>query len=184
MFKVIVSLVVAMTATTALLTWAEPSTTAAQSLVPALAAEQAQRVVTTDVQMRLGRWHQIEVAVHPGLPGIRGNTLAAISSADQFHFLVGASGSVRATAAWVEQESIGEPTDVVRVGVACAANAAGLTASQRVTLGALLSELNHRCAPPDGWRPVSVRDRPDSHGRLGGFAGMLRIIFAEVGLTV
>ena len=183
MLKVIVSLVVAMTTTTALLTWAEPSTTAAQSLVPALAAEQAQRVVATDVQVRLGRWHQIELAVHPGLPDIRSNSLAAISSADRFHFLVSATGSVRATASWAEQESIGEPADVVRVGVACAANATGLTASQRVTLGALLTELDRRCAPPEGWRPVSVRDRPDGHTSLAGFVGMLRLVLAEVGLA-
>jgi hypothetical protein len=182
MFKVITSLVVAMTATAALLIWVEPSRTTAQSLVPILAAEQAERVVTQDVDVSHGRWCQIDVAVCNDLTVARTNTLAAIAPvADRFHFIVGANGWVRATAAWQRQAAIGQPPDVVRIGVACDAREHNLTTSQRTALEALLVELYDRCAPPNGWRTASV---DDEDGRTDGPTRVLRGIVAGLSPAV
>jgi hypothetical protein len=169
MFKVIASLVVTMTVTTGLLIWIEPSTTTAQELVPALAVEQAQRVVATEALIPTGRWYQIDVGICPEPRVSRSSTLVAMTSDDPFHFVVSTNGHVRATAFWHQQLAIGELSDVVRIGVACHCGKGELSMSQQAALEALIVELSHRCAPPDGWRAVSFHDALD-----GGWLADLR----------
>ncbi len=158
MFKVIASLVVTMTVTTSLLILIEPSATTAQELVPALAVEQAQRVVETQALISVGRWYQIDVGICSEQRVNRASTLVAMASDDPFHFVVSANGHVRATAFWHQQKAIGELSDVVRIGVACLHDDGELSKSQQTALEALIVELSHRCAPPEGWRAVSFHD--------------------------
>jgi hypothetical protein len=167
MFKVMALLVAAMTVTTALLIWIEPSRTSAQVLVPALAAEQAQRVVATDRLIPTGRWFEINVGICADRRARRSNVLAAIAPNEQFHFVVMPNGHVQATAAWHHQESIGELYDVVQIGVGCHQADGFLSASQRTALEALLLELSHRCAPPNGWRTVSFHNAIDGNWLAG-----------------
>lgn len=170
MVKVLALLVVAMTITAALLVWIEPSSTSAQDIVPLLAAQQAERVVAFDVGVPEGRWRQIEVAMFPNASAVRFSTLTAIMPRDRFHFVVGANGFIRATTFWLGQEGIGEPSDIVRVGVACEPNSP-VSFVQKLALEALLNELERQCSPPGVRLSVLVqnaRDAGDAGGKLDG----------------
>jgi hypothetical protein len=168
MFKVMALLVVAMTITAAVLVWIEPNSTSAQDIAPLLAAQQAERVVAFDAAVPPGRWSQVEVVTYPDSPAGRSSMLTAVSRPDRFHFVVGETGFIRATTFWLEQEGIGEPPDVVRVGVACETNGP-VSFVQRLALEALLAELDRQCSPPGGRLTfVSVHDPGglDELGRL------------------
>lgn len=181
MFRVLASLVVAMTITAGLLILIEPSQSTAQALLPQLAAEQAQRAVSRDLRVGLGRWHQIDVAPCPLPTGPRSMALAAITSTDQFHFVITATGLVQATGSWLGQQAIGQPADVVRIGVASEGAEDNLSLGQRVALEALLRELHTLLAPTAGWRPVSVQSAPLAETLNRSLAHTLKAILAEIG---
>lgn len=181
MFKVLASLVVAMTVTTVLLAWVEPSSTSAQDLVPSLAAEQAQRVVTEEVEVTAGRWRQIDVAVCASDRLGPRRTLTALRDGSGFHFIVGNDGMARATRLWLAQRSIGEPPDAVRIAVA-EGRSGSASVAQQVALRALLLEISQECAPPGGWRAIRVHDADDGHER-SPLAGVIRNMLLQVGLT-
>jgi hypothetical protein len=181
MFRVLASLVVAMTITAGLLILIEPSQSTAQVLVPQLAAEQAQRVVSRDLRVGLGRWHQIDVAPCPPPTGARSMALAAITATDQFHFVITATGLVHATGSWLGQQAIGQPSDVVRIGVACDGTEENLSLGQRAALEALLRELHTLLSTTAGWRSVSVQSAPLAETLNRSLARTLKAILAEIG---
>ncbi len=170
-----------MTITAGLLILIEPSQSTAQALLPELAAEQAQRAVIRDLRVGLGHWHQIDVAPCSLPTGTRSMALAAISSTDQFHFVITGTGLVHTTGSWLAQQAIGQPSDVIRIGVACEGTQEDLGLGQRVALGALLRELHTLLSTSAGWRPVSVQSTPLAEALNRSLAHALRTILAEIG---
>ncbi len=180
MFRVLASLVVAMTVTAGLLILIEPSQSTAEALLPQLAAEQAQRAVSRDVRVGLGRWHQIDVAPCPPPTGPRSMALAAIASTDQFHFVITATGLVQTTGSWLGQQAIGQPGDVVRIGVACDRGGDDLSLGQRVALQALLRELHALLSTTAGWRSISIQSTPLTETLNRSLARTLKAILADI----
>ncbi len=146
MFRALASLIFAMTACAALLTWMAPADPASVALNdPEFPRVQAHEAVALDREVKAMDWDEIELVLPFSAPQGDATSLVATRSRG-FHFLVSPGGAVRSASAWKRQIRGDRSTAAILVAVSPAAGAEGMPVSQWIGLRALLGELLDRSA--------------------------------------
>jgi len=147
------------------LSWLDPSLPAGfNSLACCEIVELAREVVTQDVVVDTGRWHEIEVA--PDRPRARSTMLSAIANKpiqdgsvqegttqarsprrgedpSRWHFHIAPDGRPIRGANWRDQRKIGNTPSAIRIGLETASSSgASITSAQWLCLRALVSAIN------------------------------------------
>ncbi len=157
MFKTLLALAVAMTATTALLGWVDPSVTL---LEPVATVEgvlpTARELVGRRVGANPGRWQRIEVALS-ARPAPSSRMLTANLDRNDHHFSVDERGRLSSTHRWREQTRIGDRSDTIRIRVSSMNEGAELSEAQLNALRALVLALDEAVSPPENHLSVTLQ---------------------------
>ncbi len=152
----LVCLVGAMTGTSALLGWIDPS--------PAIRAEappletvlrQARSLVTADVVIREAQWRKIEILAGPASAGSAAY-LTATAYHSTYHFHVDLEGRPTRASGWSYQHSFDEQPRAVRVQVACWKPHQPMSRAQWQSVRALIAELREAIATQGMDLPVCL----------------------------
>jgi len=143
--KTLGSLVIAMTTTSALLGWIDPSPSAPES-VPSYESmlAPARGVVGDDVSIRLDQW--ASVGVVPG-PASTPNRLVATANRVASHFVVDLDGRFTRTPHWERQQHLPDAPSSVTIEVECAAEGRPMTRAQWYAVRALFAAVTSLVAP-------------------------------------
>ncbi len=156
MYKTLACLAAAMTGTSILLGWmdpsklpsAEPPTPLEISLWTDLAVGRPSSTGNRD-----GRWQAIEVVGTPA-PAWEGAMLAARGAGASYHFFVDRQGRPSRSKLWHEQEDVADNPRTVRISVAPNGGDAAASAAQRLCIEGLLEALGSTLAGGENQLPV------------------------------
>ncbi|MGD2108214.1 MAG: hypothetical protein PVI86_02360 [Phycisphaerae bacterium] len=156
MLKTLASLAVAMTATSVLLGWMDPSPPLPDDAPSAAElAELGESLVAEGIALRAGRWDTIEI-VAGDAADVGGAYLAAPSRNDT-HFLVGYSGRPSRTPQWVRQESAASDARTIRIEVARPKHGSGMSRVQWHAVRGLVASLHTRLSAEPVALPVLLQ---------------------------
>lgn len=158
MFKTLGFLVVAMTAASALLGWADPSVDQSE---PELTAQQvlsrATSLVNKNVDIRFGHWLDIDILSGPPVQH-SGRLLTASADTDQAHFYVDEMGHLYRGVMWRYQEASNEEPDSIRIRVSSPGEHQPMSAAQWTGLRALISSLNQSLSGSENSMPAYLEE--------------------------
>lgn len=157
MFKTLAALAVAMTATTALLGWVDPSVplpdfvATVEDVLPV-----ARDLVADGLGLRSAGWRTIEVAsIGENAPADR--MLAAAPHRRDHHFAVDRRGRVSNTRAWREQAQLIDTPNTIRIRLMLVNDGAEPTPAQLSALRALVLALDEAVGSTDIRLAVTAR---------------------------
>lgn len=140
MLKTLACLAVAMTATSALLGWIDPSEPLpADSLSSGELADLGQSLVVDGINLHEGRWNKIEIVA-----GHTSDTAApylTATSGSSTHFLVDLNGRPGRTPQWVRQAALNRDTHAVVIEVARRSDSSGMSRVQWQAVQSLVAAL-------------------------------------------
>ncbi len=154
MWKTLACLVAAMTSTTLLLGWMDPS----QSLTRAAPSSaemvhMARTVVDADLGVHLGQWTEIEVVTGRPQPTSRA-MLAAGGQSRKCHFFVDRDGCPLRARWWRDQQAPADAPQTVRIEIAQPRGGV-ISLAQKLCVRSLIAALNETLIPEGGL--LSVR---------------------------
>ena len=159
MLKTLVCLAVAMTGTSGLLGWIDPS-----PLLPADALSSDEvislaRVVATDgLTLREGRWDKIEIVSDP-VSGVSAPFLTATTSRSMCHFVIDLEGRPSRTPKWTRQEAAAKDPRAISIRVARRDEGQPMSRTQWQCVRALTSALSDSTSRSDKLLPVLLEKR-------------------------
>ena len=149
-------LAAAMTSTSILLAWMDPSPPPTNETPEPDAMERWARIVVgADLAVPEGRWTRIEITEAPGRTVGRGLLAAAVNSG-KYHFLVGSDGRPIRTRYWHNQQASPGAEHTIRIQVAPRHNRKKIVAIQDLCIRALIAALNDVLLPEGGTLPVHL----------------------------
>ena len=149
MFKTLVCLAAAMTGTSALLGWIDPSPPIQTEILPfEKALGQARALVGADVTISQARWRKIEITAGPPLVDSAAYLTAKADQA-RYHFHVDLEGQTTRASNWPRQRFFDEQPRTVRVQVACRKAHHPMSRVQWQSVQALIAAL-HEIAASEG----------------------------------
>ena len=141
--KTLASLAVAMTATSALLGWIDPSPPLpTSSLSSDELANLGESLVAGGITVRDGRWDKIEISA--GHAKNASPSYLTATSRNDSHFLIGLDGRPTRTPKWVRQEAAAQDTHAIRIEVARRDETRGMSRVQWEAVRGLVSSLHAR----------------------------------------
>jgi len=156
MIKTLACLAVAMTATSALLSWIDPSPPLPRV---ALSTEElaglGQSLVTDGVTVREGRWARIEISA--GDAGELAGSYLAATSHSTTHFLVDLDGRPTRTTRWVRQEDTAQDGHSIRIEVARHGSVDRMSRVQWLAVRGLVAAIHARIADGPSRLPVLLQ---------------------------
>ncbi len=156
MFKTLASLAVAMTATTALLGWIDPSPPLpTNSLSSEELRDLGQSLVADGITLCDGRWDKIEILA--GSPAdVTGSYLTATSQSTT-HFLIDLDGRPTRTPSWTRQQAAGGDERSICIEVARRDDMGGMSRVQWEAVRGLVSSLHARLSDRQVDLPVLLQ---------------------------
>lgn len=154
MVKTLACLVGAMTGTTTLLGWIDPSRPVPpEMLAPGELVLLARSVVGDPERIDVDQWEEVEVTTGAGLTRT-GRLLAARGGPAHYHFYIDAAGRPVHTSRWQEQQAVWPGSKVVRIEVANRGAGLPLNAAQMRCVQVVVSVLNEVLGGPKTGIPV------------------------------
>ena len=152
--KTLACLVGAMTGTTTLLGWIDPShLVPPEGLAPGELVLLARSVVGDPGRININQWEEVEVTTGSGPTGT-GRLLAARSHPSHYHFHIDAAGRPVHTSRWQEQQSAWPGSKVVRIEVADRGAGLPWNAAQMRCVQVVVSVLDEILGDPETDLPV------------------------------
>ena len=158
MWKTLGFLVAAMTGTSVLLGWMDPSPRPVSDAPSPSEIERWARLVVgveSGIDLQTGRWDDIEIVPAPGSPA-GGSMLAAGHGSTSYHFHVDRRGRPTRAKRWREQAATDGLPHTVRIEVAPLAGAQPLSTVQCFCVRALVAALNDALASGGPSLPVRL----------------------------
>ena len=164
MWKTLGCLVAAMTSTSILLAWLNPSPPPTNEIPePDELARLALIVVGADLTVPEGRWNRIEIIEAPGRT-TGGGLLAAAVNSGKCHFLVSSEGRPIRTRYWHNQQASLGAEHTIRIQVPPNRHRERTIAIQDLCLQALITALNEALLPEGGTLPVQLPSGWERYG--------------------
>jgi hypothetical protein len=133
-------LAAAMTGTSALLGWMDPSSTSAYERPLAEILSDARQAVSSRIGVRPSTWRSIEVLAGP-VAGRSGTLLAASLQTGEFHFQIGLDGRILPTENWIDQGFVSGKPGSVRMEIVRIEREGPMTRAQWDCVRALVTVL-------------------------------------------
>ena len=159
MLKTLVCLAVAMTGTSGLLGWIDPSPPLPADALSSDEVIRLARAVATDgLTLREGRWDKIEIVPGP-VSGVSAPFLTATASRTRAHFVIDLEGRPSRTAKWTRQEAAAKDPRAISIQVARWNDGQPMSRAQWRCIRALASALNDSTSRSDKLLPVLLEKR-------------------------
>ena len=164
MWKTLGFLVAAMTSTSILLAWLDPSPPSPNETPGPYEMERWARIVVgADLAVPEGRWTRIEISEAPGRTLGRGLLAAAVNSG-KYHFFVGSDGRPIRTRYWHNQQTAPGAEHTIQIQVAPHRDRKQTIAIQDLCIQALITALNDALPPEGGALPVQLPSGWEPYG--------------------
>jgi hypothetical protein len=158
MLKTLVCLAVAMTGTSGLLGWIDPSPPLpADALSSDEVIKLARAVATDGLTLREGRWDKIEIASGP-ISGVSAPFLTATTQRT-CHFLIDVQGRPTHTAKWTRQEAAAKDPRAISIRVVRRAEDQPMSRAQWQCIRALASAVSDSTSRNDRLLPILLEKR-------------------------